>query len=45
VDRVVSTVDPVARHTRKSREARRDGYRALVAADPDSGIITDEVLT
>ena len=44
-DRVVSTVDPDARHTRKSPEARRDGYRAHVAADPDTGIITDEALT
>ena len=44
-DRVVSTVDPDARHTRKSPEARRDGYRAHVAADPKTGIITDEKLT
>jgi hypothetical protein len=44
-DRVVSTVDPDARHTRKSPEARRDGYRAHVAADPDTGVITDEALT
>jgi hypothetical protein len=44
-DRVISIVDPDARHTRKSPEARRDGYRAHVAADPDTGIITDEALT
>jgi hypothetical protein len=44
-DRVISTVDPDARHTRKSPEARRDGYRAHVAADPDTGIITDEQVT
>jgi hypothetical protein len=44
-DRVISTVDPDARHTRKSAEARRDGYRAHVAAEPDTGIITDEQLT
>jgi hypothetical protein len=44
-DRVISTVDPQARHTRKSPEARRDGYRARVAADPETGIITDEKLT
>src|SRR5271166_5012017 len=43
--RVISTVDPDARHTRKSPEARRDGYRAHVAADPETGIITDEKLT
>jgi hypothetical protein len=44
-DRVISTVDPGARHTRKSPEARRDGYRAHLAADPETGIITDEKLT
>src|SRR5271165_2417577 len=44
-DRVISTVDPDARHTRKSPEGRRDGYRAHLAADPETGIITDEKLT
>jgi len=44
-DRVISTVDPEARHTRKSPEARRDGYRAHLAAEPATGIITDEQLT
>jgi hypothetical protein len=44
-DRVISTVDPEARHTRKSPEARRDGYRAHVVAEPATGIITDEALT
>ena len=33
-------VDPEARHTRKSPEARRDGYRAHLAAEPETGIIT-----
>ncbi len=44
-DRVISTVDPDARHTRKSSQSRRDGYRAHVAAEPETGIITDEELT
>src|SRR5216683_4755291 len=44
-DRVISVVDPDARHTRKSPGARRDGYRAHLAADPETGIITDEKLT
>jgi hypothetical protein len=44
-DRVISVNDPEARHTRKSQQARRDGYRAHVAADPETGIITDEKLT
>jgi transposase len=44
-DRVISVNDPEARHTRKSPEARRDGYRAHVAAEPATGLITDEQLT
>jgi hypothetical protein len=44
-DRVISVQDPETRHTRKSPEARRDGYRAHVAADPETGIITGERLT
>ena len=44
-NRVISTVDPDARHTRKSGEARRDGHRAHLAADPETGIITGEKLT
>jgi hypothetical protein len=44
-DRVISTVDQDARHTRKSPEARRDGYRAQVTAEPETGIITGEALT
>jgi len=43
--RVISTVDPDARHTRKSPENRRDGYRAHVVACPETGIITGEQLT
>ena len=39
-ERVISVNDPEARHTRKSPENRRDGYRAHVAADPETGIIT-----
>lgn len=44
-DRVISTIDPQARHTRKSPENRRDGYRAHVAADPETAIITDQKLS
>jgi hypothetical protein len=44
-ERVISVNDPDARHTRKSPEARRDGYRAHVAAEPATGLITDEQLT
>jgi hypothetical protein len=44
-DRIISTVDTETRHTRKSQHSRRDGYRAHVAAEPQTGIITDEQLT
>jgi hypothetical protein len=44
-ERVISTVDPDARHTRKSPENRRDGYRAHIAACPETGIVTGEELT
>jgi len=44
-DRVISVHDPEARHTRKSPENRRDGYRAHVVACPETGIITCEKLT
>src|SRR6266498_1111136 len=44
-DRVISTVDPQTRHTRKSRSQRRDGYRAHMAAEPDAGLITDCEMT
>lgn len=44
-DRVISTVDTEARHTRKSKSARRDGFRGHVAAEPDTGLITDCELT
>ena len=44
-DRVISTVDPQARHTRKSPENRRDGYRAHVVACPETGLITGGELT
>ena len=36
-DRVISTVDPDARHTRKSGQARRDGYRAHGPDGPACG--------
>ena len=44
-DRVISVHDPEARHTRKSPENRRDGYRAHLVACPETGIITGEQLT
>jgi len=39
-DRVISTVDTQARHTRKSRSQRRDGFRGHVAGEPETGLVT-----
>ena len=44
-DRVISTVDREARHTRKSKSQRRDGFRGHVAAEPETGLITDCEMT
>ena len=44
-DRVISTVDPEARHTRKSKSKRRDGFRGHVAAEPETGLVTDCEMT
>jgi IS5 family transposase len=44
-DRVISTVDPDARHVHKTVARRQDGFKAHVAVEPDTGIITDCALT
>jgi hypothetical protein len=44
-DRVLSTVDPESRHTHKTDHAYRDGFKAHVAAEPDTGLITGYDLT
>jgi hypothetical protein len=44
-DRVVSTVDPQARHGHKTRHRSFDGYKGHIAADPDSEIVTATEVT
>jgi len=44
-DRVISTVDPEARHVHKTRHAYRDGYKAHITVEPDTGLVTDCELT
>ena len=39
-DRVISTVDPQARHGRKTSAHGFDGYKGHIAIDPDSAIVT-----
>ena len=42
---MISTVDPDARHVHKTVHRRQDGYKAHLAVEPDTGIITDCALT
>lgn len=44
-DRVVSTVDPDARHGHKTSARNYDGYKGHVAVDPDAEIITQTSVT
>jgi hypothetical protein len=44
-DRVVSAVDPEARHSRKTRSHKRDGFKAHVVVEPDTGLATAASLT
>ena len=44
-DRVISTVDPQARHGHKSAARGFDGYKGHVGIDPDSEIITATTVT
>ena len=43
--RIISQADPEARHSRKNWHTPVDGYRAHLAAEPGTGIITGEELT
>jgi IS5 family transposase len=44
-DRVVSVVDPQSRHVHKTQHSYRDGFKAHVAAEPETGIVTAVDLT
>jgi IS5 family transposase len=44
-DRVISTVDPDARHVHKTVHHRQDGYKAHVAIEPGTGLFTAVKLT
>jgi IS5 family transposase len=44
-DRVISVVDPDSRHMHKSRRSYRDGYKAHVATEPETGLVTQAKLT
>jgi len=44
-DRVVSTVDPDARHIHKNRTRHQDGFKAHVSFEPEAGLFTAVALT
>ena len=44
-DRIISTVDPEARHGHKTAARGFDGYKGHIAMDPDTEIITDTKVT
>jgi IS5 family transposase len=44
-DRVISVVDPQARHMHKSVSSYRDGYKAHLAVEPETGLVTAAALT
>lgn len=44
-DRVISTVDPEARHGHKTNHRGFDGYKAHIAVDPDVEVITATAVT
>jgi hypothetical protein len=44
-DRVISTVDPDARHAHKTVHRRQDGFKAHVAVEPETGLVTACQLT
>ena len=44
-DRMVSTVDPETRHVHKTRTHRQEGFKAHIAIEPETGLITAAQLT
>jgi hypothetical protein len=44
-DRVISTVDPEARHIHKNRARHQDGFKAHVSFEPETGLVTAVELT
>ena len=44
-ERVISTVDPDARHAHKTQQRRQDGFKAHIVIEPDTGLSTAVALT
>lgn len=43
--RVISTVDPEARHAHKTVHRRQGGFKAHIAVEPDTGLVTECAVT
>jgi IS5 family transposase len=44
-DRVISTVDTESRHAHKTEHKRIDGFKAHIAVEPETGLITESKVT
>ena len=44
-NRTISTVDPESRHGHKTRAHKTDGYKAHIAAEPETGLVTAAKIT
>jgi hypothetical protein len=44
-ERVISTIDPQARHVHKTVHHRQDGFKGHVAIEPDTGLFTAATVT
>lgn len=44
-NQVISVVDPESRHVHKTAHGYRDGFKAHIVAEPDTGLITAADLT
>jgi len=44
-DRTISVIDPEARHMHKSVSEYRDGYKAHIAVEPETGLVTAAAIT
>jgi IS5 family transposase len=44
-DRVISVVDPEARHAHKTVHRRQDGFKAHLVIEPDTGLVTSCAVT
>lgn len=44
-DRVISTVDPEARHAHKTQSRQQDGFKGHIVNEPETGLVTEIEMT